>query len=140
MLARGTRRGAGGRSGCRRSRRSRRCEWSWGDLNPRPPACHAGALPAELQPRVRYWAAKCIAALWPFRRPMVEASVAIAGSATLPFRFGSSTNTFAGVERRARFVKELRGLLAGARAVLILDVEDDPVRRRLAQMEAERRA
>lgn len=24
--------------------------WSWGDSNPRPPACKAGALPAELQP------------------------------------------------------------------------------------------
>ena len=27
--------------------------WSWGDSNPRPPACHAGALPAELQPHRR---------------------------------------------------------------------------------------
>ena len=26
--------------------------WSWGDSNPRPPACKAGALPSELQPRV----------------------------------------------------------------------------------------
>ena len=27
--------------------------WSWGDLNPRPLACHASALPTELQPRDR---------------------------------------------------------------------------------------
>ncbi len=26
--------------------------WSWGDSNPRPPQCHCGALPAELQPQV----------------------------------------------------------------------------------------
>ncbi len=30
-----------------------RCRWwSWGDSNPRPPQCHCGALPAELQPQV----------------------------------------------------------------------------------------
>ena len=31
-----------------RDRRSRRGWWSYGDSNPGPPACHAGALPAEL--------------------------------------------------------------------------------------------
>ena len=28
-------------------------DWSRGGSNPRPPACHAGALPAELRPRER---------------------------------------------------------------------------------------
>ena len=30
-------------------------EWSWGDSNPLPPACKAGALPDELQPRIGVW-------------------------------------------------------------------------------------
>ena len=31
-----------------------RCRWSGWDSNPRPPACKADALPAELPPRVSY--------------------------------------------------------------------------------------
>jgi hypothetical protein len=43
------------RDACRRSNRrgtQNPCRWSVRDSNPRPPACKAGAFPAELTPRI----------------------------------------------------------------------------------------
>ena len=38
--------------------------WSWTGLNRRPPACKAGALPAELQPHLLVFFSPCGGALW----------------------------------------------------------------------------